>query len=390
MNAPRPTPGRRRAAAALGLPLLMALLGACSPAAAPPPAAKAPPALQLAPGDWLQATVQPLVEEVEFGGPVEAVHRGVVKARLAAELLRLDVREGERVRAGQVIGRLDDADARLRLRQAEEQAANAQAQLDIAARGLANNQALVEQGFISRNALDTSQSNREAAQATLQAARAAAELARRQVADAVLRAPLDGEVAQRLAEPGERLALDARVVEIVDRRQLELAAALPPQAVPGLQAGAPAEVQLEGLERPLAARLLRLSPDADPATRAVTAYLGLPADPALRPGLYARGRLQLARHEVLALPLDAVRQDRSPPYVLVVEAEGRVVARSLSLGRQGRLEAQDGARGVEVLEGLRAGETLLAGRVGAPAPGQRVEGAGAPATPAASAAQAAR
>lgn len=360
----------RRAGGALLL--LATLLAGCPRPAPPPPAAAGPAPMRLAAGDWVEASVQGLVEELEFGGPVEAVRRATVKARLAAELLRLDVREGEPVRAGQVLGQLDDRDARLRLRQAEEQAAQAQAQLDIAARNLANNQALVDQGFISRHALDTSRSNREAAQATLLAARAAADLARRQVADAVLRAPLDGEVQERLAEPGERLAVDARILEIVDRSRLELAAALPPQAVPGLQAGAPAEVRLDGLERPLAARLLRLNPGADPTTRAVTAYLGLPADPALRPGLYARGRLRLARHEVLALPRDAVRQDRHPPYALAVDAAGQVQARTLVLGRQGRREGGDGQPWVEILEGLRAGETVLAGRVGMPAPGQRV------------------
>lgn len=379
-------PGSRLGAAVLRplpplIPLLGLLLAACRPAPpaeAPPDAASVPVAavLRLQPGDWVEARPRELVRTLEVAGPLQAVDTALVKARLAGELLRLEVREGDPVRAGQVIGRIDDRDSRLRLRQAEEQAAQAAAQLQIAETTLESNRALVGQGFISRNALDTSVSNAAAARATLQAARAAADLARRQLEDALLRAPITGQVSQRLAQPGERLALDAKVVEIVDLRRIEAVVAVPPQALPELKLGAPARLQVEGLPQSLPARLARLNPAADPGTRSAVAYLALDAHPALRHGLFVNGSLELARETAFAVPRSALRTDRSPPRVLWVDGD-RVVEAQVKPGRRGEAGEAGGEPLVEIVEGLppatvAAPLRVLAGSVSAPRAGSTV------------------
>jgi len=243
-----------------GLALLAALVMRVLPALRPaaPSAAPAAQSIELAGDDIAHAEQAELVRRLDITGSLKAVQSAVVKARVPAELKSLTVREGDRVQAGQLIGQLDATEFQWRLRQAEDQARAAQAQLEIAQRTLANNQALVEQGFISRNALDTSSSSAAGASASLQAARASAELARKAVRDTEIRAPIGGLVSQRLVQPGERVALDARLVEIVDLARVELEAAVPPDDVVALRVGQAASVRIDGLAEPVQARVVRI------------------------------------------------------------------------------------------------------------------------------------
>ncbi len=350
-----------------GGPAVPAARGAATAASA------AQPAVQLAASDIAIAAPGELVSTLVVSGGLKAVDSAVIKARVAAEVKALSVREGDRVAAGQLIGRLDATEFEWRWRQAEEQAQAAQAQLDIAQRTLDNNKALVDQGFISRTALDTSVSSANGARASLQAARATAELAKKAVRDSEIRAPIAGLVAQRLVQPGERVPVDARLVEIVDLSRIELEAAVAPDEVTALRVGQPARVQIDGLSDSLPAQVARISPSAQPGTRAVMAYLRLQPHPALRQGLFARGSVDLERRRTLLLPATAVRFDQARPYVLAVE-NGQAQRRDVRLG--GRGEVDIGGRSeaaVEILDGLAAGTPVLRGSVGALRSGTRVE-----------------
>lgn len=335
-----------------------------APAAAA--AASAPVALDLGPADVITLRRVDLVRTLSVSGGLKAVDTAMVKAKVAGELLTLTVREGDTVRAGQVIGQIDPADNRSRLQQAQENAAAAKAQLDIAERTLKNNQALVDQNFISRNALDTSISNAAAARASLRAAEAATALARKALADAVLTSPIAGVVSQRLMQPGERAALDARIVEVVDLSRLELEAAITPEDVVELRVGQTAQLRVDGLAEPLSARVARINPATQAGTRAVMAYLAVPGHPGLRQGLFGSGSIELARRPALAVPAGVVRVDQAQPYVLAL-VQGRVVQRTVTTGAQG-VAAFDGAApvaAVEITQGLAEGDTVLRGVVGA-------------------------
>ena len=372
---------------ALGARLLMARRAATT-AAAPAAAASAPPApqLELAAADVLVVAPTTLSRRLEVSGSLKAVNTALVKARVAAELKALTVREGDAVKAGQVIGQLDTTEFDWRLRQAEQQAASARSQLEIAQRQLANNKALVAQGFISPTALDTSVSNETGAQANLQAALAAVELARKSRGDATLVAPISGLVSQRLAQPGERVPLDARIVEIVDLSRIELEAAIAPQDLGGLRVGAKASLVLDGSSDEVAATVVRINPSATAGARTVSAYLALAPHPALRQGLFARGSIELGQTTALAMPLSAVRTDQAEPYAIRVK-DGRAERRVLSLGATGHpagTRLADGAW-VEVKSGLQAGDRVLAASAGLVADGMRLKLASAPASQASAA-----
>ncbi|AKJ28304.1 efflux RND transporter periplasmic adaptor subunit [Caldimonas brevitalea] len=319
--------------------------------------------LELAPTDLVPARREELVRTLAVSGSIEAVNTAVVKAKVAAELRELRVREGDTVSAGQVLGHLDPTEYETRLRQAQEQAASAKAQLEIAQRTLENNRALVDQGFISKNALDTSVSNAAVARATLLAAQANADLARKAVSDATLRAPIPGQVSQRFVQPGERVGVDARVLEIVDLSKLELKAAVPPEDLAGLQVGHRARLKVDGLSEPVEATLARINPSAQAGTRAVTVYLTVAPHAGLRHGLFATGELEVGRSAVVAVPESAVRLDQPQPYVLVVES-GKVLQRRVTLGERGH-NGPRGERLVAVASGLKEGEPVLQGSLGA-------------------------
>ena len=311
--------------------------------------------LDLSPGDVVVARTIELPRTLEISGGLKAVNSAVVRARVTAELKSLTVREGDSVRAGQVVGQLDTTELELKLRQAEQTAFSTRSQLDISLRALENNRALVAQGFISATGLETSISNEAGARASYEAARSAALLAKKNFNDATLTAPIAGLVSQRMVQPGERVAVDAKVLEIVDLTQLEVEAALTPDDVAGLTIGRTATLRIDGLAAPVAARVVRINPSAQVGTRSIVAYLAVAPQPALRQGLFARGTIELDRQRALALPLSAVRTDQARPYVLMV-SDGKALVTPVKLGTRG---AVAGEAWVEIASGLAEGSSVL-------------------------------
>ena len=315
--------------------------------------------VQLAATDVVMVQTLLLSQGLPISGQTKAVNAAFVKARVAGELQGLQVREGDFVQAGQIIARVDSTEYAARLRQAQQQAQAAKAQVDIAQRSFDNNRALVDQGFISKTGLDASASNLAAAQASFSAAQSGAEVLQKALEDTVLRAPIAGQVAQRLAQNGERVAIDGRVVEIVDVRRLELEATVAVAEAMQVRVGQSAQLSFEGAAQPVAARVVRINPSATPGSRAVMVYLAITGNEALRQGLYAQGLLATGSVSALALPLSAVRTDKPAPYVQMLEGD-RVRHVPVVMGARGELNQQTM---VEV-SGLSAGAQILIGGVG--------------------------
>jgi len=317
------------------------------------------PVVELAATDVVRAESRELQRGLPVSGSLRAVNSAFLKARVPGELQGLTLREGDTVQAGQVVARIEARESQARLQQAREQADAAKSQIDIAERQFSNNKALVDQGFISRSALDTSANNLAAAQATHKAALAAVDLAQKGMEDTVLRAPISGMVAQRLAQPGERVPIDGRVIEIVDLSRLELEATLTAADSVEVRVGQEALLQVEGSPRPVAARVVRINPSAQAGSRSVLAYLSL-ADPAgLRQGLFAQGTLAVGRASALAVPLSAVRTDKPAPYVQVVE-DNKVAHKPVQTGARGEAEKDSWV----AVQGLQPGAAVIRGHVG--------------------------
>ena len=330
---------------------------------------------ELASTDVFKAQVLEIAQGLQISGSLKAVNSALVKARVAGELQGLTVREGDFVKAGQLLARIDASEYQLRVRQSQSQAESAKAQVDAVQRQYDNNKALVAQGFISKTSLDTSLANLNAAQATYRAALAATDIISKLVADTAVRAPISGQVSQRLAQTGERVGVDTRIVEIIDISQLELEATLSATDSVNVRVGQTAELQIEGSGRRIAAKVARINPSALAGSRNVLAYLSLDnnADSSaggglpLRQGLFASGTLGTERIAMMAVPVSSLRTDKPAPYVQIIESNA-VVHQTVAPGVRGKADGQD----VVAVQGLAAGAVVIRGNIGALREGTQV------------------
>ncbi len=323
--------------------------------------------IEIAQTDVLVVQERSLTQTLGVSGTVKALNYAVIKAKVAGELKEVTVREGDRVNAGQVLARIDPVEYQQRWNQLKEQAAAAKSQLEIAQRQWDSNKALVDQGFISKVALDNSQASLQGAIASHRAAMAGADVARKALDDSVLVAPFAGVIAVRSAQPGERVGVDARVMELVDLSQLEIETPLTPSDSVDVRVGQTARIQIEDRPQMVSAKVKRISPSAQAGSRSVMVYLSIDAPEGLRHGLFAKGQIQLKTVQALSLPLSAIRTDRAKPYVQVVEKVGetqQVVHKTVELGLRG-IDAQQPETDTWVaVTGVSPNSQVLIGQVG--------------------------
>lgn len=298
-----------------------------------------PAEFQLAASDVVAVKSTELSQAVMVSGSLKAVQTALIKAKVVGEISGLAKREGEAVKAGEIVARIDNTEALARVRQAEQLAQAAKAQVAIAQRTQDNNQSLVKQGFISPTALDNSNASLAAAQANHQAALAALDIARKALSDTTVRSPLSGLVSARLVQNGERVGLDARIMEVVDLSTLELEAALSPSDAMVVRVGQNASLKVEGLATPVSATVARINPSVQAGSRSVLIYLRVQATPGMRQGLFVQGQIMTGRLSGLALPLSSVRNDKPQPYVQAVRA-GKIAHVTVDLQRQGVLAGE--------------------------------------------------
>ena len=308
--------------------------------------------IELTVSDVFNAQSISMTQGLPISGTLKATRSAMIKARVAGELVSLEVREGDAVRAGQIIAKVDPTEYLAKQRQAQQQAEAARAQVEIAQRQFDNNNALVNQGFISKTALDTSIANLNAAKATHQAAISALDVASKAVDDCSLKSPLNGFISQRLAQTGERVAPDTRIVEVLDLSQFELEATLTPADALSVKVGQPAKLNIEGSTQEVFAKVLRINPSAQVGSRSVLIYLGIQGHPALRHGLFVQGSLGTQKIQTVVIPLESVRTDKSVPYVQVAQ-DGKVVYLKVSLGAKAEVDGRVMMAVPEIAEGTQ-------------------------------------
>lgn len=385
----------RFARAGAATPVALMILATCSrDGARPPPGApgeRKPPAFPVAVVEVTTAAVEYAIHAV---GTVEAFERVQVTARVPGVVERVAFREGDRVRADQVLVTIEPlryrlaADAaRAALEKAQAGRADAEAGLQRREAALAGSPGLIpgEEVATWRTRLRTAEAEIAAAQAAL----AQAELALR---DAYVRAPQVGVIETRSVQTGQYVQPGEVLATLVRRDPLLVRFGVPPAEARRLTRGMPLAFEVQEADRPFAARITHVASAADPATRmvAVTAEVdrgaptrrpGRPSSVAAegdqdgpRPGAFAQVRVPLSGsgQRAPAVPETAVRPSEKG-FVAFVVVDGRAVERRLQLGLRtadGRIEVRDGLAPGEILvvrgaEALRQGAQVVVERLGA-------------------------
>jgi RND family efflux transporter MFP subunit len=318
-----------------------------------------PPPLAFAATDVVRLVPHRLSVELAMPGTLQAFNQATVRSKLSAEVRRLPVREGDRVAAGQVIAEFDTAQLRNQLAERQASLEAARATLAQTERTRASNAQLVKQSFISKNAFDTADDAFRAQAAAVQAAEAQLAQTQLLLSDAVVRAPITGQVAKRFVQPGEKVAFDAPLLHIVDLGKLEVQAQAPVADVARIAPGAEVAVEIEGLaDRPYRGRIDRINPTTEAGSRMIAVYVLLANDDGrLRGGMFARVRMQVGGDApVPALPVAAVQDDRGQSFVWII-ADGKLSRRNVVTGVR-----DERAQRVEITSGLAGDEQVIGTR----------------------------
>lgn len=362
LSPPRDTPMRRGAAALLLGGLLLGGMAGPRPARAEPPAALSVAAAPV--------ELRPVERQVRGDGSVVAWQELVLGSEVAGlRVVELGAEEGDRVRKGDLLVRLNDAVPRAQAAQAAAAVAEAEANLRLAQTDLRRVQELQRGDYAARQTLEQRQASAAGAEARLAAARAQRDDAEARLAQTRILAPADGIVASRRAQLGTVVALGQEMLRLVREGRIELDARVPELELATLRPGQAARVR-HGT-REVAATVRAVAPTVAPDTRLGVVHLALPADSGLRPGMFASAAIVTGQAESATIPREALLHRDGRPVAFVLSGD-RVALRRLELG------TADLAGRVEVREGLAAGERVVVSGAGFLNDGDRVRVAPAP------------
>jgi RND family efflux transporter MFP subunit len=284
---------------------------------------------------------------------VEAVKQSTVAAQVTGRVVEIGYDVGDYVKKGQVIVRIDQAEASQVVAGSKAQVAQAQAAYDNARVAVQRSRELALQRFISQAALDKAEADFRVADAQLKAALAGASQASTAKGYTVVLAPYSGVVSARHVEVGEMAAPGKALMTGFDPRDMRVIATVPQYKVAEVRASPRAMVEVPSLNKWIEARAITVLPAADPRTHATRVRLDLPEHVRdVYPGMFARAYFTVGRARKLVVPVAAVIKRSEVTGVYVVGARDRVGFRQVRLGEPA------GQGDIEVLAGLSAGERV--------------------------------
>jgi HlyD family secretion protein len=263
---------------------------------------------------------------------------------------------GDYVEQGQVLVRLSTSILETELAAREAALKQREAQAENARLAFERAQQIAERDLLSAADLDRLNSETLTAAAAVEAAKADREAARQRLQFATVTAPDEGLITARNVTVGQLAQAGGEMMRLLRQNRVEWRGEVPEASLPSLQAGQTVKItSVDGREHGGTIRVV--SPTVDPVTHNGLVYVDVQADSALRPGMFARGRIEYSQSEAILVPVDALVSSDGYSYVFVVQSDKTVRRQMIQTGTiQGE--------SIEVLGGLEPGANIVTSGAG--------------------------
>jgi RND family efflux transporter MFP subunit len=332
-----------------------------------------PVQLLVSPEDVLTVQSNALASGPVITGSIQPERKADLRAEVSAVVLQVLKENGEPVKRGDVLVKLDETSIRDSLMSAEESVRAATQAFEQSQRALERLKTLRASGMTSAQALDDAEVRRNNAQSEVSAARARLALARQQVGRTVVRAPFDGIVSDRKVSNGDTAAIGKELLKVIDPTSMRYEGRVSADKISTVKVGQRVSYHINGYgDRQFSGVVKRIDPSANEVTRQVEVLVGLTGEQPRVSGLYAEGRIDAESSSVLMVPESALVKSGDKTYAWKVNAGGKsLVKADLAIG------ARDQRTGAyEVKSGLNAGDLVLRAPNSSLKDGQAVQMAG--------------
>ena len=303
-----------------------------------------------------------------ISGTMTPQETATLRSELSGPIVQTYVEQGQAVKRGQLLARVDDTAIRQAFTAAQSSARSANLTLENAQRDAEREKRLEAAGAVAPHDVEATERALAAAAAGMADAQSQLTAAQRQLDKTSFRAPFDGLVSERPVNAGDVVQPGTAIVTVVNPASMRLEGSVPAEQLGALKVGTPVLFTVNGYgSQTFTGRVDRINPTADPTTRQVRVYVTIPNERStLVGGLFADGRVATESRQGILLPVQAVDERGIAPFVLRVR-QGRVESAKVQLGI--RDNATDR---VEVSAGVSEGDTLLANAAQGLAPGTKV------------------
>jgi RND family efflux transporter MFP subunit len=342
------------------------LASACGKSATTEASATTAPALiEIGRENVVEVTSQEITVGPLVSGELKAEREATVRAEVGGAILQVLPREGEAVKVGTLLARIDGKTIQDAYASAQSGLRSAEQTSEWAQKEAARIEALVKGGALAERDAELARNQATQAKAAADDARSRVTSVRKSLDDLTVRAPIAGIVSKRHVNVGDVVAPGGELYTIIDPSSMRLEASVPSDQIAAVRVGATVDFTVRGYpQEKFAGRIERVSPSADAVTRQVPIFVTIPnKQQRLVAGLFAEGRLQRESKTTLVVPQTAVNENTGAPWVLRVQ-DGKAQKVEVTVGLR-----DEQTERLELTKGVVAGDLLLVGAAQGMTPG---------------------